>query len=151
MSFLEAAIIGEKDQEMREQLQERMDIVQHKIKFMEKVPVAYLDAENRFSDVLLPIIEAAGGEKADPENARVLIYWQAGTEIPQLMSKVPGLLSPEWPAVTFSRVYLWNGQSIATADAAQLVSMLEDLSEMLYPGFFVFGNEGNTWTAFKTK
>jgi hypothetical protein len=69
----------------------------------------------------------------------------------QLMGIVPPLLQEEWPAVEFSRVYLWDDNAASADSAEEAVNALEDLAEMLYPGYFVFGNEGQTWISFKTK
>ena len=44
-----------------------------------------------------------------------------------------------------------NGQNFDTEDPEDLVIALEDIAEMLYPGFFVFGNEGIDWLSFKTQ
>jgi iron complex transport system substrate-binding protein len=33
-------------------------------------------------------------------------------------------------------------------DPQYLIEVLEDLAEMLHPGYFVFGNEGKTWISF---
>jgi hypothetical protein len=43
MSFLIAALNQETDVEYREELQDRVDLILHKIKFMDKVPVICLD------------------------------------------------------------------------------------------------------------
>lgn len=149
MSFIEAGINRIEDQELKEALQERLDIVQHKIKFMDKVPVACLDTEGRPSIVLRGVLEDAGGLlQEDAAQAQVLIYHELGAAIPELMGIVPSLLQNEWPAVQYNRVYLMDNHVADFEDAEIAVSTLEDIAEMLYPGHFVFGNEGTTWTGF---
>jgi len=149
MSFLSAVINKVPDELLMEELQERVAIVQHKIRFMERVPLALLDTGNSLVNGLEWLAEAVGAElQADPMAARVVVYLEEGTGLLQLMGTVPGLLQEEWPAVVYDRIYLWEG---VTSGADQAVGAVEDLAEMLYPGQFVFGNEGKTWSGFKTR
>ncbi|WP_276088998.1 hypothetical protein [Pedobacter sp. JY14-1] len=149
MSFLSAVINKVPDELLMEELQERVDIVQHKIRFMERVPLALLDARNIPVNGLEWLAEAVGAElQPDPLAARVVVYLEEGAGLLQLMGTVPSLLREEWPAVIYDRVYLWEG---LTAGADGTVAAVEDLAEMLYPGQFVFGNEGKTWSDFKTR
>jgi len=149
MSFLNAVINNVEDEELREGLQERVDIIEHKIKFMDKVPVACLDLDNIPSAVLNVVIEAAGGEmQEDPLQAKVLLYHQTNSSMLELMGTVPALLNSGWPAVEFNRVYLMDDATAFFSDPESFVNTLEDIAEMLYPGYFVFGNEGKTWMSF---
>jgi len=149
MSFLNAVINNVEDETLRETLQERVDIILHKIKFMDKVPVCCLDNENVNNPVLNVLIEAAGGEiQTDPMQAKVLIYHETQLSIMDLMGAVPALLENEWPAVEYNRVYLMEDTSAFLSDPESFVSSMEDMAEILYPGYFVFGNEGKTWTGF---
>ncbi len=149
MSFLNELINSVTDEDLREELHERMDIVIHKIKFMDKVPVACLSINNEIHPPLDHLIELAGGEiVADPMVAKVLIYFEYQTGIAQLMSSVVSSLSPDWPAVTYSRVYLMDDTKVLAKEPKNYVETLEDIAEMLHPGFFVFGNEGETWVNF---
>lgn len=152
MSFLNKLIDTVEDADLRERLQERVDIIQHKIKFMDKVAVSFLDTDNEVSHDLIMLLEEAGGVlQTDPITARVVIYVEEGCPMLQLMGIVPPLLDEAWPSVEYSRVYLWDDHAAAAENAEQAVVALEDLAEMLYPGYFVFGNEGQTWISFKTK
>jgi iron complex transport system substrate-binding protein len=149
MSFLKGVINEVVDEVFREELQERVEIILHKIKFMDTVPVICLDTENRPSDRLKQLLETAGGVlQENPAEAKVLIYEEQGRGMLEMMGIVPALLQKEWPSVTFNRVYLFDDHSLAEGDPEVMVSALEDIAEMLYPGYFVFGNEGRTWTAF---
>jgi hypothetical protein len=62
MSFLNAVINRVEDDGLREYLQERVEIVQHKIKFMDRVPVAVLNTKNEVTADLKWLIEAAGAD-----------------------------------------------------------------------------------------
>ena len=149
MSFLNALINNVGDETLREDLQERVDIILHKIKFMDKVPVICLDTHNTPNHVLNVLLEAVGGEVLEiAEQAKVLIYHQTNTGIVQLMGMVPALLAKEWPAVAYNRVYLMEDTSAFLSDPVSFVEAMEDMAEMLYPGYFIFGNEGKNWTSF---
>jgi hypothetical protein len=149
MSFFDAIINNVADETLRESLQERLDIVSHKIKFMDKVPVACLDTNNSASTALAGVIEAAGGLiQQDALLAKVVLYHELNVGIVEMMGIVPMLLNPDWPAVTYNRLYLVENDILSAGDAASLVEALEDIAEILYPGYFVFGNEGKTWISF---
>lgn len=149
MSFLNAVINKLEDEVLSEELQERVDLIQHKIKFMEQVTVACLDTENHLNFDLEGIINDAGGVlQADISQARVLIYLEKGAGMLEMMGIVPSLLNKDWPAVEYNRVYLLDDQTAEASDASAMVALLEDIAEMLYPGYFIFGNEGKNWSSF---
>lgn len=149
MSFLNAVINKVENEMLNEELQERVDLIQHKIKFMEPVTVACLDTENHLNRDLEGIINDAGGIlQQDVNQARVLIYVEKEASMLKMMGLLPSLLNKEWPAVEYNRVYLLDDQAAATKDPQEMVSLLEDIAEMLYPGYFVFGNEGKNWSSF---
>lgn len=149
MSFLNAVINNVEDEELREELQERVDIILHKIKFMDKVPVAILDSYNSASSLLNVVIEAAGGERKDDiMEAQIVIYHEPRVGMLEMMGIIPSLLNEEWPAVKFKKIYIMDDQSAYLSDPQHFVDTLEDIAEMLHPGYFVFGNEGKNWTGF---
>lgn len=152
MSFLNAVINNVKDETLQEQLWERTAIIEHKIKFIERVPVACLNSHNEFNYALAEVVLAAGGILHDfVDSAKVVIYMEMGTTIAELMGIVPPILEESWPAVIYNRVYLMNGQDLFSEDPEHLIAALEDIAEILHPGSFVFGNEGVDWISFKTQ
>lgn len=149
MSFLNAAINNVKDEFLKEQLQDRVDIIGHKIKFMDRVPLIVLNSDNEVNPLLNELLTIAGGDVvAAPVLARVLIYQDQLQGMTGLMGAVPALLEKEWPAVEFSRLYLMDTLNGDFKDPQYLVSILEDLAEILYPGYFIFGTEGKNWMSF---
>lgn len=149
MSFLNALINNVEDETLREDLQERVDIILHKIKFMDKVPVICLDTQNTPNSILNILITSVGGEiQENPMQAKVLIYHETQVSILELMGVVPALMQQEWPAVEFNRVYLMEDTSAFLSDPVSFVASMEDVAEMLYPGYFIFGNEGQNWSSF---
>jgi len=149
MSFLNAVINTVGDEFVKEQLQDRVDIVGHKIKFMDKVPVTVLNAHNEVNEQLDQLLLLAGAElQQDPQQAKVVIYLEPESSMLNLMGVVPALLETGWPAVEYNRLYLMEPLSGDFNDPQYLIEVLEDLAEMLHPGYFVFGNEGKTWISF---
>lgn len=149
MSFLNAAINNVEDEFVKEQFHDRVDIVRHKIKFMDKVTVTVLDASNQVNHHFDQLIDVAGGQVMEnPAEARVVIYAAEGSSLLNLMGLVPALIEKEWPAVTYNRLYLMDAEAMTTVQVADAIDLLEDLAELLNPGTFVFGNEGKRWMSF---
>lgn len=149
MSDLNALINSENDEVLREELQERLDIVSHKIKFMDKVPVVCLDTNNLQNYMLTEELNAAGGVlAADILGAVYIIYYQEGKSLNDLMREVPSLIDAEWPAVKNGRIVLLNDNAEKQRNASNAVSLIEDFAEMLHPGYFIFGYEGDKWIRF---
>ena len=149
MSFLNELINSENDSVLRDELQERMDIVSHKIKFMDKIPVVCLDTMNLQNLVLADEINAAGGLlETDILGAVYIIYYQPGKTLNDLMREVPSLIDQEWPAVKNGRIVLLNDDANKHRTPANAVTLIEDFAEMLHPGYFIFGGEGDKWIRF---
>lgn len=149
MSSLIALINSENDEVLHEELHERLAIVSHKIKFMDRVPVVCLDTFNIPNVALYEEINAAGGLlETDILGAVYLIYYQEGKTLNDLMREVPALLDPSWPAVKNGRIILLNDDVDRLRTSANAVSLVEDFAEMLHPGQFIFGHEGDKWIRF---
>ena len=148
MSFLNDLFIG-LDATIREDLQERLDIVEHKIKFMDKVPVALLDVSNTPGYALSEEITFAGGMlETDILSAVFIVYYQPGKTLTDLMREVPSALGEDWQSVKNNRVILLNNDTTRERSAENAVALIEDLAEMLHPGSFIFGHEGDKWIRF---
>ncbi|WP_158526286.1 substrate-binding domain-containing protein [Pedobacter paludis] len=148
MSFLNDLFIGLNATE-QEELQERLDLVEHKIKFMDKMPVACLDVNNNPSYFLSEEIAQAGGMiESDILSAVFIIYYQPGKTLTDLMREVPTVLDADWQAVQNNRIILLNDDVNRMKTAENAVSLVEDIAEMLHPGSFIFGHEGDKWIRF---
>lgn len=149
MSFLNELINSENDEVLREELNERVEIVSHKIKFMDKVPVVCLDTTNMQSLLLADEINAAGGIlETDILGAVYIIYYQPGKTLNDLMREVPSLIDPAWAAVKNGRIVLLNDDINKQRTPANAVMLIEDFAEILHPGYFIFGYEGDKWIRF---
>ncbi len=149
MSFLNELINSENDEILREELHERVEIITHKIKFMDKVPVVCLNTTNTQSFLFANEINVAGGMlDMDIFGAVYLIYYEPGKTLNDLMREVPALIDAEWPAVKNGRIVLLSDDAKDERTAADIVMLIEDFAEMLHPGSFIFGYEGEKWIRF---
>lgn len=148
MSSLNELINNEKNAELREELLERLAIVEHKIKFIDKVPVCFLDSEGQPHLYLSAIAELGGAAlTTEPMEAVYVIFHEETKLLDDLMRKVPVLLDENWPAVKFSRVCL-VADDYRLSKPEEAVALVEDIAEMIHPGHFIFGYEGDKWIRF---
>ncbi|MES2808923.1 MAG: hypothetical protein V4619_09885 [Bacteroidota bacterium] len=146
-----------------EELQERIDIITHKIKFMEQRPmvacIVALDPIRLATDDLAQQITKAGGTPivGDAEmlvqlNPDVIILKLEGHAIEQAMAsydtvaQLPGFLNLK--AVKSNRFYIIDGNRIFNSDEETYVDAVELLAEIIYPKQFIFGHEGEGWIKF---
>jgi iron complex transport system substrate-binding protein len=76
-----------------------------------------------------------------------VIFYEEGRMLDDLMRKVPVLLAEDWPAVKFSRVCLL-ADDYQLSKTEDTVALVEDIAEMIHPGHFIFGHEGDKWIRF---
>ena len=134
-----------------EEIQERVDLVIHKIKFMDKPTVTCLDASGFPSFLLAEEITLAGGLVGrDVLGAVYVIFYEPGKTLTHLMREVPAILDEEWPAVKNNRIILLNDDVNRSISAENAVALVEDIAEMIHPGSFIYGHEGDKWIKFST-
>lgn len=132
-----------------EELQERMDLVEHKIKFMDKPTVVCVDASGFPTFLLAEEISLAGGlVGSDLLGAVYIIFYEPGKTLMHLMREVPAVLNADWPAVANNRVILLNDDVDRSISAENAIALIEDIAEMIHPGSLVFGHEGDKWIRF---
>lgn len=136
---------------LTEEQQERVDIIKHKLKFIEQkpavacivnlAPIAFAD------DAIAELINIAGGTaEAHLQNPDVIIVMPAGSSIENSMKSMDRLLQlpgfSELKAVKNNRLY------IADNNGQHPVDTLELLAEIINPKQFIFGYEGDRWIKF---
>ncbi len=150
MTRIESLLDEVNDAVLREELQERIDIVSHKIKFMDRVPVSCLNLQNSVDLTLSEMVEVAGGIlESDINGAVYVIYHQKGKNLAGLMAKAPALINKDWQSAQNNRVSLLNENAYELNRAEEVVGLIEDIAEILHPGHFIFGHEGNKWIRFE--
>ena len=142
--------------ELAEELQERIDLIKHKLKFIEQKPtvacIANLDTFSLADNSISELVNIAGGASESQFNdPDIIIVMPVGYAIPQIMQQMDRLLQlpnfNELKAAKNNRVYIADGNFDIT-DPDQLVTLTEVLGEIINPKQFIFGYEGEKWIKF---
>ena len=155
-----------------EELQERVDIIRHKLKFIENKPtvacIEWLDPLMLSGNWIPELINIAGATSVlaqagkpstavewnyirlqDPE---VIIVMPCGFSIERTLKEVDLLLQlpgfTELKAVKNNRFYIADGNQYFNRPGPRIVDSLEILAEIIHPKQFIFGYEGNGWIKF---
>lgn len=157
--------MSEKAEELIFELEERINIVKHKLKFIEesqKPSVLILSEvippvfEN--NNHLIHLIETAGAKMYDAEvtetesfNPDVILV--VSEQMERLFGGLANLLmSEEWQqtnAIKNNRVFLIDGSTNLQGFNLNLASDIEILAEILYPQYLTFGGRGESWLQFE--
>ncbi|MEO6632619.1 MAG: hypothetical protein ABIN13_12875 [Mucilaginibacter sp.] len=142
--------------ELTEELQERVDLIKHKLKFIEQKPfvacITQLEPLTFTDNDLAQFISIAGGDSATLNaNPDIIIVMPTGYAIEQTVKEIGTLMQlpnfTELKAVKNNRLYIANG-TFDNNDPEIMVSQLENLAEIINPKQFIFGNEGEAWVKF---
>jgi iron complex transport system substrate-binding protein len=137
--------------DLTEELQERIDIIKHKLKFIEQKPavacIVNVEPIAFADDTIAELITIAGGTaESQLQNSDVIIVMPAGSSIENSMKSMDKLLQlpgfGELKAVQNNRFY------IADTSNQHPVETLEVLAEIINPKQFIFGYEGDKWMKF---
>ena len=155
-----------------ERLQERVDIIKHKLKFITDKPtvacVEWLQPLMVSGNWVPELVEIAGGNpilavkgrhspyvkwddirEQDPD---IIILMPCGFSMDRtlkevdLMLQLPGF--NELKAVKNNRFYIADGNQYFNRPGPRIVDSIEILAEIINPKQFVFGYEGNGWMKF---
>ncbi len=142
--------------ELTEELQERIDLIKHKLKFIEQKPavacIVNLDtltlADNSISELIGIAEGVSESQFNDPD---IIIVMPVDYAIPQTMQQMDRLLQlpgfNNLKAAKNNRVYIADG-NIDITNPGQLVTLTEVLGEIINPKQFIFGYEGEKWIKF---
>ncbi len=164
--------VAKAGEELLETLHERVDIIRHKLKFIEHKPtvacVEWLEPLMLSGNWIPELIGIAGGQSvltvhgkhspyvswddlknADPE---IIIVTPCGFAIDRTLKEIHILLSlpgfADMRAVKNNRFYVADGNQYFNRSGPRIVDSVEILAEIIYPKQFVFGYEGNGWIQF---
>lgn len=162
-----AQLLRNVSDEHREELETRIDIIEHKLKYVTDKPlITIVKSLNPLSlaKVDASIVEFVGGrlvnpsicsweelKEADPE---IVLFAIEGLTIPQTLAKVfeetPLSILGGLFAAKSDRIYIANAEYFFKAeDGAALVDHLELMAEIINPKQFYFGFEGEGWIKLK--
>ena len=148
---------------LTEEQQERLDIINHKLKFTEQRPtvavIRSLDPIVLAADDMTKLINMAGGVLIEGDeqtllslNSDVLVLMPDETPIAQIMASIDQLLQlpgfTDLSAIKNNRLYIVDSETDNDDAAESTVETIEMLAEMIYPKQFIFGYEGTRWIKF---
>jgi len=164
---MERDILGVQSEsaELAENLQERIDIIKHKLKFFpDKPKVLCLQGVNPFllaNERLLETIKLAGGtpvisfysiDDLINENPEIIILALSNEGLEESMKVIPDFLSfngiSELAAIKNNRLYITNSKTYFEKEGEFAVDALESIAEIITPKYFNFGFEGLAWAKF---
>ena len=155
-----------------EDLQERVDIIRHKLKYVEDKPtvacIEWLEPLMVSGNWIPELVNIAGGrsilaeagkhspfvnwediQQHDPE---IIIVMPCGFSIERTMKEIDLLLNQPgfaaMKAIKNNRLYITDGNQYFNRPGPRIVDSVEILAEIIYPKLFNFGYEGNGWIKF---
>ena|ERR1035437_5553756 len=155
-----------------EELQERVDIIRHKLKFSENKPtvtcVEWLEPLRLSGNWLPELVSIAGGIPVSAEadehspygswgeirlqDPDILIIMPLGFPIERTLNEIDLLLQlpgfDQLKAVKNNRVYIADGNRYFNDPGPRIVDSIEILAEIINPKQFIFGYEGDGWIKF---
>lgn len=166
--------VEEKGNELVEDLEERIDLVKHKLKFFPDKPkvviIEWLSPIMVAGNWIPELVEIAGGQSLLAENGKhsPLVDWQqiydanpdvliiapCGFSIARTLQEIdlilnlPGLR--DLTAVKNNRVYIADGNAYFNRSGPRIVDTIEMLAEMITPKYFNYGYEGEGWIKFES-
>jgi iron complex transport system substrate-binding protein len=158
--------------EVVELLQERVDIIRHKLKFIDAKPtvacIEWLDPLMVSGNWIPQLVSIAGGTPvlaeagkhspyvdwtdirlADPD---IIVVMPCGFAIERTMREIDILLQlpgfTDLKAVKNNRLYIADGNQYFNRPGPRIVDSVEILAEIINPKQFIFGYEGEGWIKF---
>ena len=155
-----------------EDLQERIDIIRHKLKYVESRPtvacIEWLEPLMVSGNWIPEAISTAGGssilaeagkhspfvkwEDIKQANPDVIVVMPCGFSIERTMREMNILLDlpgfAELSAVKNNRLYITDGNQYFNRPGPRIVDSIEIIAEIVHPKLFNFGYEGNGWIKF---
>ena len=155
-----------------EELQERVDIIRHKLKYVESRPtiacIEWLEPLMVSGNWIPEVVNLAGGngllaeagkhspfvkwediQQADPE---IMVVMPCGFSIERTMREIDLLLNlpgfADLKAVKNNRLYIADGNQYFNRPGPRIVDSIEIMAEIIHPKLFSFSYEGNGWIKF---
>ena len=155
-----------------EDLQERVDIIRHKLKYVDSRPtvacIEWLEPLMVSGNWIPEVVSIAGGTSILAEagkhspfikwddirlaNPDVIVVMPCGFPIERTMKEMNILLDlpgfADLTAVKNNRLYITDGNQYFNRPGPRIVDSIEIIGEIIHPKLFNFGYEGNGWIKF---
>jgi len=156
-----------------EDLQERVDLIQHKLKFIENKPtvacIEWLEPLMVSGNWVPELVQIAGGTpilaeagKHSPyidwtdmrlQDPEIIVLMACGFSIERTLKEIDILLQlpgfADLQAIKNKRFYIADGNQYFNRPGPRIVDSIEILAEIIYPKQFIFGYEGEGWIKFE--
>ncbi len=159
-------------EQLIEELDERVGIIRHKLKFIETKPsiacIEWLEPLMVSCNWIPELVNIAGGtsilaepgkhspfvqwtdiQQADPD---IILVMPCGFSIERTIKEIHLLLQlsgfADLKAVKNNRLYIADGNQYFNRPGPRIVDSIEILAEIINPKQFIFGYEGNGWVKF---
>jgi iron complex transport system substrate-binding protein len=163
---------AESGKQLIESLDERIDIIRHKLKFITDKPtvacIEWMEPLMVAGNWVPEMVDIAGGQsvlaingKHSPfisweilkaEDPDIIIITPCGFDIERTLKEMDVILSlpgfAELNAVKNNRLYIADGNQYFNRSGPRIVDSIEILAEIINPKQFIFGYEGNGWMRF---
>jgi iron complex transport system substrate-binding protein len=164
--------VSEAGNNLLEGLHERVDIIRHKLKFIENKPtiacIEWLEPLMLSGNWVPDLVSLAGGVSILTETGKhspyvewvdirlqdpdILVIMPCGFPIQRTLKEIDRLLQlpgfNELKAVKNNRVYIADGNQYFNRPGPRIVDSIEILAEIINPKQFSFGYEGDGWIKF---
>lgn len=150
--------------QLAEDLEERINIVTHKLKFIteeNKPRVLLLNDTDMLAagtaGYLSRLVYLAGGifhtySATDTDQKPDILIIINDRPMPQLLAGLPEMLAkPQWaaaPAVVNNRIYIIHNRNHLRQPGAGIADDTEVLAEIIHPKQFIFGRDQDVWMKF---
>jgi iron complex transport system substrate-binding protein len=155
-----------------EELEERINIIRHKLKFSDHKPkvacIEWLSPMMLAGNWTPELTDIAGGKSILAENGKhspfidfeairiedpeIIIIMPCGFSIKRSLKEINLLIElPDWAdltAVKNNQIYIADGNQYFNRSGPRIVDSIEILAEIIHPKQFCFGYEGNGWIRF---
>jgi iron complex transport system substrate-binding protein len=162
----------ENGEKLIEDLTERVDIIRHKLKFIDAKPtvacIEWLEPIMVSGNWVPELVSVAGGTSILAEAGKhspfvqwadiqqrepdIIIVMPCGFPIERTMKEIDILLQlpgfTDLKAVKNNRLYIADGNQYFNRPGPRIVDSIEILAEIIHPKQFIFGYEGNGWIRF---
>jgi iron complex transport system substrate-binding protein len=165
--------VPERGELLIEELQERVDLIRHKLKFIDQKPtvacIEWLEPMMLSGNWIPGLVSIAGGnsilaeagkhspyvqwEDIRQQDPDIIVMMPCGFPIERTMKEVDLLLQlpgfAEMKAVKNNRLYIADGNQYFNRPGPRIVDSVEILAEIINPKQFIFGYEGSGWIKFE--
>jgi len=159
--------------ELLEELQERVDIIRHKLRFIEKKStvacIEWLDPLMTSGNWVPELVTIAGGtpvlseagkhspyvdwEDLREQDPEVIVVMACGFSVERTLKEISTLLYlpgfADLQAIKNKRFYIADGNQYFNRPGPRIIDSIEILAEIINPKQFIFGYEGEGWIKFE--